>query len=117
MRNDVWLNYFCPKDWRTEKAIEIAVGVSQYCVIPDADFTIEGQLYLVEVDRAQDMKKNKEKIEYYARIIPLIISSKQYPKPPVLVWYTATTTRKEKLKELCLAKGLDCRVYIKEDLV
>jgi hypothetical protein len=117
MRNDVWLNYYCPRDWITERPIEIAVGMSQYCIIPDANFTLEGQLYLVEVDRTQPMTKNKEKIDYYARIIPLIISSKQYSKPPVLVWYTANHTRKEKLKELCLSKGIDCRIYVKEDLI
>ena len=115
MRNDIWLFYYGPKDWKVEVPLTITSGLSQVAVVPDAIFTLEGKYYFVEIDNTQKMTKNKDKIDYYARINPLVL--KQFNHAPVIVFYTANPTRKEKLKELCQAKGLDCRIYTKEDLV
>jgi hypothetical protein len=115
MRNDIWIYYYSPKDWVTEQPINIKVGLEQHVLVPDASFTIEGKWYFVEVDRMQDMKKNREKIELYSKLSPLM--EKQYGHRPTVVFYTTTPVRKDKLKQLCVERQLMCRVMTKGDLV
>jgi hypothetical protein len=111
MRNDIWLYYYCPKDWQIEVPITIRSGLEQLVLVPDAMFTLEGKPYFLEVDRTQNMHKNKEKIDLYARLNPLM------PDKPTIIFYTTTELRKQKLKEYGSSKGLECRVLMKEDLV
>jgi hypothetical protein len=114
MRNEIWLHYYCPKNWRTEEPITFTEGLSQYVIIPDATFTIEGKYYFLEVDRTQSMADNKKKIELYSKLQPLI--QQQFKIPPTLVFYTLTPLRSKKLKSLCKEYEVNCLVYTKEDL-
>lgn len=119
MRNDVWLYYYSPKDWRIEEPIEFKYkeGLSyvDITLIPDATFTLKGQYYFLEVDRTQSMAENKRKIELYSKLCPVM--QQQFGHFPTIIFYTLTTLRKEKLKEYCKEKNVNCRVFTKEDIL
>ncbi|MBT2735115.1 hypothetical protein J7E66_10240 [Bacillus sp. ISL-7] len=118
MRNDMYLFYYSPKDWRVEEPIEFkykdGLTYVDITLIPDATFTLKGNYYFLEVDRTQSMVENKKKIELYSKLSPLI--QQQFGHLPTLVFYTLTSHRKEKLKELCKDYGVTCSVYTKEDI-
>ena len=115
MRNDIWLHYFCPKDWRVEESIKFVDGLQQLWLVPDAIFTAKGKHHFVEIDNTQKMQENKKKIELYAKLNPLI--KQQFGHEPVLVFYTITDLRRTKLKEYCKEKNVDCLIYTKQDLL
>jgi hypothetical protein len=114
MRNDMWLYYYCPRDWRIEEPITFPEGLKNHVLVPDATFTLEGKYYFLEVDRTQSMSDNKKKIELYSKLNPLM--EKQFNQIPTLIFYTTTPLRQEKLKEICKSFKVNCRVYTKEDI-
>jgi hypothetical protein len=117
MRNDLYLYFQQPNTWEVEKGMSFkAEGLTnkEYTLVPDARFHQEGQYHFIEVDRMQSMNENKKKISLYKLIHPLI--NKQFQKPPIVVFYTLTSIRKEKLKEMFQKEGIPCLVYTKEDL-
>jgi hypothetical protein len=114
LRNDMYLHYYCPKDWRIEEPIQFIQGLTQHVLIPDATFTLQGKFYFLEVDKTQSMSKNKEKIETYSKLTPLI--ERKYNHVPTLIFYTVTPLRKEKLNEYCKENKVNCLIYTKEDI-
>lgn len=118
LRNDLYLHYGCPDDWRAEEQIHFNVqqGLTMVDmkIIPDATFTVNGRYHLAEVDRTQSMADNKKKIESYGLLSPVM--HLQFGHHPVIVFYTVTEIRRNKLKELCSDAGVTCEVYTKEDL-
>lgn len=128
LRNDLYIHYNCPDDWQVEEQVTFKVKESamsyeagklvqpykEMYIIPDATFTVEGKYHLAEVDRTQSMADNKKKIENYALLTPAIYE--QYKHMPIIVFYTVTEIRREKLKELCRENKVSCVVYTKEDL-
>ena len=106
MRNDLYINLGMPKDWKKEIPLKMNKEV---LLIADAMFTQNGVNHFVEIDNKQSMKNNREKILKYSKIFPAI--HKQFGHHPVLIWYTFSEIRKEKLKEACTKAGLKFIVY------
>lgn len=122
LRNEAYLYFNCPLDWRTEHTLEteekvvtqfemIINGkppVSKKKVIADAIFTRNGYLHIIEIDNTRNMSDNKKKIELYREIMPKL----QMPK---LYFFTQTEERKRKLQEW--AKGLKCEVMTFKEIL
>ncbi|PLR84676.1 hypothetical protein CVD25_01175 [Bacillus canaveralius] len=106
LRNEVYLHFECPRDWKIEHAIEVeqkslttfqvqVQGLKQNNrrkVIADAAFNRNGYLHLIEVDNSRDMKDNRKKVDMYREILPSIQDG-----VPILFFFTTTEDRKRKL--------------------
>lgn len=118
LRNDLYLHYGCPAEWKPEREIHFSIKngmmMKDMKIVPDVFFTINGRIHLAEVDRTQSMAENKKKIENYQLIAPYM--HHQFGHVPVIVFYTVTEMRRDKLKALCREAGVMCEVYTKEDL-
>lgn len=117
LRNELYIHFNCPSDWRVEHEIVFTprgLVTTEKRIIADASFTNMGVFNLLEVDRTQSMMENKEKINIYAELSPLLFE--RFNHNPVIIFYTTSELRKKKLDEYCQAKGLKCRIYTKEDI-
>lgn len=117
LRNEVYMYFNCPSDWRNEYTVETTItgrpamdilfqGVNlsnKRKVVADAVFSRNGYIHLIEVDNTQDMKVNRKKIDAYREIMPSMTGDK-----PKLYFFTTTDNRKRKLEEW--TKGLWCEV-------
>ncbi|MBT2599070.1 MULTISPECIES: replication-relaxation family protein [unclassified Oceanobacillus] len=112
MRNDLYIHLGMPKSWQNEiKMISGANTSKEIIVVADAHYINSNKHYVVEVDNLQKMQKNKIKIDKYRTLI----QRNAFKGMPMLIWVTTTQYRQSVLKELC--EGLDCTVYLKEDLI
>ncbi|BDH62288.1 hypothetical protein MTP04_24180 [Lysinibacillus sp. PLM2] len=103
MRNDFWLFYKCPKDWRNE--IKISNGKTS--IVVDAMFNKDGFQCFLEVDHLQSMKENHTKIKRYKELMPsLALKLGHYP---TIIWLTTTELRRKQLQQAC--DGLKAIVY------
>lgn len=110
MRNDVFLLYNAPADWKNEIKMSLTNKGKAFCtVIADAYFLQSGKHHIVEIDNTQTMKKNREKIDKYRRLIQHNV----FKGMPKLIWVTKTRYRQRQLKMLC--EGLDHEVYLNTD--
>jgi hypothetical protein len=123
LRNEVYIYFKCPIDWMNETPLEVEVkgqknrdilfqGLTlsnKKKVVPDAVFSRNGYLHLIEVDNTQDMKINKKKIDAYREIMPYL---KEHV--PVLYFFTTTENRKRKLEEWL--KGMRYKVMTFEEI-
>lgn len=108
MRNDFWLFYNSPKDWRNE--IKISNGKTS--VVVDAMFSKDGFQCFLEVDHLQTMNENRSKIKRYKELMPsLAIKLGHYP---TLIWLTTTEHRKKQLEKAC--DGLKVKIYTVDDI-
>lgn len=110
MRNDLYL-HLRPTEWKNEVKISVEGVVSIVC---DAYFKHQQRLHFLEVDRLQQMFKNKEKIERYRTLKKSGVMQERYKYFPRLVWVTLTENRKRQLVEWC--DDMDCLVYVWEEL-
>jgi hypothetical protein len=108
LRNEVYIFFKGPADWKNEFLIETNVngqlgsdiifqGVTlsnKKKVVPDAVFSRNGYQYLIEIDHTQDMRINKKKIDTYREIMPYLKDG-----IPLLYFFTTTENRKRKLAE------------------
>lgn len=108
MRNEFWLFFKCPQDWKNE--IKISSGANT--VVTDSMFTRNGFKYFLEVDNIQKMKVNRDKIQRYKNLMPSLIQ--QFGYNPTLVWLTTTELRRKQLEEAC--EGLKYQVYTMDDI-
>lgn len=108
LRNEFWLFYGCPKDWKNE----VKVSNGKVSVIVDAVFTRNGFYHFLEVDNLQTMKENREKIKRYKSILESLV--KQFCYYPTLIWVTTTEHRRKQLEKAC--EGLKVKVYTVEDI-
>lgn len=108
MRNDTWLFYKCPHDWRNE----VKVSNGDISVVADAVFTQNGFYHFLEVDHLQSMKENRLKIERYKSLLESLL--KQFGYYPTLVWLTTTEHRRKQLEKTC--EGLKAKVYTVNDI-
>ncbi|WP_240371668.1 replication-relaxation family protein [Anoxybacteroides rupiense] len=111
MRNDIYIFYHYQKTWKSECKTEWKENGKEHRIISDARFTYHDQLYFLEVDLQQQMAKNKQKIEQYASLFRVI--QRQQIGEPILLWYTVSQTRKEKLEKWCKEHGVQCEVIQK----
>ncbi|MFF5993734.1 replication-relaxation family protein [Lysinibacillus sp. KU-BSD001] len=108
MRNEFWLFYKCPIDWKNE----VKISDANTSVVVDAMFSRNGFRHFFEVDNMQTMKKNREKIKRYKELMPGIV--KQIGYYPTLIWLTTTELRRKQLEGSC--EGLKCQVYTLDDI-
>lgn len=113
MRNDIYIFYHYPKDWKTEPRTRWREGGKEYSVVSDARFTYHGQMYFLEVDIQQKMVENKRKVEKYAYLFRFI--QRQQIGEPVLLWYTVSEVKKKQLEKWCKEYGVACEVMCKRD--
>jgi hypothetical protein len=114
MRNDIYIYYHYPKDWSIERPATWKDNGKEHKLISDARFTYHGMIYFVEIDVQQQMMKNKKKIEQYASLFRVI--QREKIGEPILLWYTVSSVRKEKLEQWCKEYGVPCEVLCKHDV-
>lgn len=101
MRNDMWLYYDCPRDWKNE--IKVSDGYVK--VIVDAMFTDNWERkHFLEIDHTQTMKENRNKINRYKELLDNGLLEQKLGHFPSIVWLTTTEYRRKQLKDEC--KGL-----------
>lgn len=97
MRNQFWLFYGCPPDWRNE----IKVSDQKTNVICDAMFSKSLRYHFLEVDNLQTMQKNRAKIKRYTELYTNGSLAQTLKHFPTVVWLTTTELRKKQLLEAC----------------
>lgn len=119
LRNEVYLHFNCPADWKTESKMEIEIAVTPTLemkingikpvnkkrVISDAAFVRNGYVHLIEVDNTRKMLDNNKKIKLYEEVLPSLNSG-----VPILYFFTTTEDRKKKLESWCKGKGFRYQV-------
>lgn len=108
MRNEIWLHFKCPKDWRNE----VKISDEKTSVVADAVFTRNGFYHFLEVDNLQSMKENRGKINRYKELLDSLV--KQFGYFPTLVWLTTTEHRRKQLESAC--SGLNYKVFTINDI-
>ncbi|MEK3995440.1 replication-relaxation family protein [Psychrobacillus sp. FSL K6-2365] len=108
MRNEFWLFYKCPRDWKNE----VKISNGNHSVVADAVFTRNGFYHFLEVDNLQSMKENRAKITRYKNLSESLV--KQYGYHPTLVWLTTTEHRRKQLEKE--SNGLKTKVYTLSDI-
>lgn len=118
LRNDMYLHYDCPSDWRIEEKITFqyqnGLTYKEASIKPDATFTVNGRYHFLEVDRTQSMNENKKKIKQYQLLSPAI--EQQFKHKPVLVFYTISEGRRKLLEGYCKELGIEYQIFVKGDL-
>lgn len=108
LRNEVYIHFKCPLDWKNEYPLEANIkgqmsgeilfqGLTlsnKKKVIADAVFVRNGYLHLIEVDNERKMIDNQKKIDTYREILPAYKN-----QTPILYFVTKTESRKRKLEE------------------
>lgn len=105
MRNDLYIKLNMPSSWENDKTVTFNNEV----IIPDAIYKEKGIYHFVEIDNVQTMKTNIEKIKKYKELFRIIFN--EYRQHPVLVWYSLSDVRKQKLKEACQKYGIKFKIY------
>lgn len=108
MRNEIWLHFKCPKDWRNE----VKISDENTSVVADAVFTRNGFYHFLEVDNLQSMKENRAKVNRYKELLDSLV--KQFGYFPTLVWLTTTEHRRKQLESAC--NGLNFKVFTINDI-
>ncbi|MDZ7370218.1 MAG: replication-relaxation family protein [candidate division KSB1 bacterium] len=111
MRNDIYIFYHYPNDWKAEAKTRWKEGGKEYSVVSDARFTYQGKMYFLEVDITQKMVENKRKIERYAYLFRFI--QRQQLGEPVLLFYTVSPTKKRQIEAIAKEYGVTCECLLK----
>ncbi|WP_066317052.1 replication-relaxation family protein [Bacillus sp. FJAT-29814] len=120
LANQAYVYYDCPADWKREYAIEVkqepdfgfAIQVkgltvaTKKTIIPDAVFTRDGYVHLVEIDNTRSMQDNRRKISNYLDVWPEI--KKKFGAQPKLCIFTLSQKRKKEFAVLC--EKLPCEI-------
>jgi hypothetical protein len=113
LANDAFIYYNCPVDWKREYVIETAqepdfsfaiqvkglTVATKKKIIPDAVFTGNGYVNLIEIDNTRAMQDNRKKIEKYKEMWSEI--RKQFNLQPKLCIFTRSEKRKKEFSQLC----------------
>lgn len=111
MRNEMWLLYGCPRDWKNE----VKVSDGKVNIVVDAMFTKDTWYHFLEVDHLQSMSENRKKIDRYKQLYQNGLVAKKLGHFPSVIWITMTELRRKQLEEAC--KGLPrFRVYTFADI-
>lgn len=111
LRNDAYLRLGMPDDWRTEERMRFKVHGETVSITPDATFSHGNIMTFIEIDRTQSMRENRKKLERYAHLLPLI--EQQFSKPPIVVFFTVSDSRKRRIKQACDEYRVRAKVYTK----
>ena len=109
-RNDIYLYYGCPKDWKVERPNEWRIQGEQYKLICDARFSLHGVICFVEVDLKQKMLENKKKIRLYRSLFQALGEQQA-----LLIFYTTTQVRKERILTWCKEYKINAEILTIED--
>jgi hypothetical protein len=107
MRNDIYIFYHYPSDWKAEARTRWTEGGKEYSIVSDARFTYHEQKYFLEVDIQQKMAENKRKIEKYAYLFRVM---QRRDEESILLWYTISEVKKKQLEKWCKEYGVPCEV-------
>lgn len=105
MRNDLYIYLQCPGSWKNE----VKITLDDITIVADAHFK-SNRHYLVEIDNMQKMRKNRQKIDKYRRLV----EKGAFDGMPGLMWVTTTPYRQKVLREIC--EGLDTLILLDSDL-
>lgn len=97
MRNQFWLFYGSPHDWKNE----VKVSDGRTTVIVDAMFTKSLRYHFLEVDNKQTMRENRLKIARYKELHDNGLLTQKLQHFPTIVWLTTTELRRKQLLEAC----------------
>ncbi|ADU95270.1 replication-relaxation family protein [Geobacillus sp. Y412MC52] len=111
MRNDIYIFYHYPHDWKAEAKTRWKEGGKEYSVVSDARFTYQGKMCFLEVDITQKMVENKRKIERYAYLFRFI--QRQQLGEPVLLFYTVSQMKKRQIEAITKEYGVHCECLLK----
>lgn len=111
MRNEMWLFYGCPPDWKNE--IKVSDGKTH--VIVDAMFMKAMQHHFLEVDNTQTMKENKTKIARYNALLSNGLIAEKLGHFPTIIWLTTTELRRKQLQDACRTLS-KVKVYTMADI-
>jgi hypothetical protein len=114
LRNDMYIHFGNPADFEAEKEIVFTSGLKQKIIRPDALFTLNGIYHLLEIDNTQSMIKNKQKIQLYSELSPLIKT--QFNHDPVLIFFVVTASRKRSISDLCKEKKIHFQIISLEEI-
>lgn len=106
MRNDLYIKLGMPTTWKKEAPLIVN---NEVVLISDARFKHNNRYHFVEVDNKQAMRTNIEKIKKYAEVFRMIF--KQEGHHPILIWYTLSEIRKEKLIKECQKRAVNYKIY------
>ena len=106
MRNDLYIHFGIPVSWKKEAPVIIN---GKIVLISDARFKRNNCYYFVEIDNKQAMRTNYEKIKKYSEIFKVI--RKQFNYNPVLIWYTLSDVRKERLIKECQRNAVSYQMF------
>ncbi|CRK80283.1 replication-relaxation family protein [Neobacillus massiliamazoniensis] len=120
LTNQAYIYYNCPADWKREYAIETSqepgygfaiqvkglIVATKKKIIPDALFTRDGYVYLIEIDNTRAMQDNRKKVNKYKELWPEI--KKQFGVQPKLCVFTMGDKRKKEFAHMC--EKLPCEV-------
>jgi hypothetical protein len=123
LSNQAYIYYDCPADWKREYTIEVeqepefsfAIQVKGLSVatkkkiIPDAIFTRDGYVHLIEIDNTRTMQDNRKKIEKYKEMWPDI--KNQFGAQPKLCIFTLSEKRKKEFVQLCGKLQCDIKLF------
>lgn len=111
MRNDIYIFYHYPADWKAEAKTRWKEGGKEYSIVSDARFTYRGKMCFLEVDITQKMVENKRKIERYAYLFRFI--QRQQLGEPVLLFYTVSAVKKRQIEAVAKEYGVPCECLLK----
>ena len=109
LRNEAYLYFNCPIDWKTEYKIESkekvptfdiqfkGLSLAKKKVVSDAAFTRNGYLHLVEIDNTRSMSDNYKKIDSYVDVLAKV--KEQLELIPALYVFTTNLDRKRKFEK------------------
>lgn len=97
MRNEFWLFYGNPHDWRNE----VKVSDGKATIICDALFTKSLRYHFLEVDHTQPMAENRTKIARYKELHNNGLLTQKLEHFPTMVWLTTSELRRNQLLEAC----------------
>ena len=113
LSNEAYIHYGCPLDWKREYMVETSLEpefsygiqikgltvVNKQTIIPDAVFTRNGYVNLIEIDNTRTMQDNRKKIQKYREMWPEI--AKHFRVTPKLCIFTSSDKRKRDFSQLC----------------
>ncbi|TYR75599.1 hypothetical protein FZC79_10555 [Rossellomorea vietnamensis] len=130
LRNDVYIHFDCPYDWKNEYTLEVEEAPSRKVdgiifgdqmkvnnkkkVVADALFTRNGYTHIIEIDNQLNMTDNRKKVQSYAEIIPLV--RKNFESTPIIYFFTTTEARKTKLSAWLRERSLRAEVKLYDEI-
>ncbi|MFJ7471092.1 hypothetical protein ACIQWI_21355 [Peribacillus frigoritolerans] len=106
LRNEAYLYFNCPINWKTEHRIESKEAVPTFGIqfmglspakkriISDASFNRNGYMHLIEIDNTRSMIDNRKKIDAYTDVLQELRKSTS----PILYIFTTNLERKRKFE-------------------